>query len=69
MFCLKCKQPIPQERLEILPNTKTCKDCSEVQKPIGFMIYSHKTAPTIHLINPSNIEELRLAKRANKRAR
>lgn len=31
MLCNKCGKLIPQERLEILPNTQTCVDCSEEQ--------------------------------------
>jgi len=29
MKCIKCDQPIPEKRLEILPETKTCVDCSD----------------------------------------
>jgi thiazole synthase ThiGH ThiG subunit len=28
MNCIKCNQKIPPKRLEILPNTKTCVNCS-----------------------------------------
>jgi len=28
MDCIKCKSPIPPKRLEILPGTKTCVNCS-----------------------------------------
>jgi len=26
--CLHCRQPIPEGRLKVLPNTKTCVSCS-----------------------------------------
>jgi Zn finger protein HypA/HybF involved in hydrogenase expression len=32
MNCTNCNNPIPEERLEALPNTKTCVSCSSVQK-------------------------------------
>ena len=28
MICIKCENEIPPKRLEILPNTKTCVNCS-----------------------------------------
>ncbi len=28
VLCEKCNKPIPEERLEILPDTKTCVSCS-----------------------------------------
>lgn len=30
MNCVCCKQPIPEERLEALPDTTTCVRCSRV---------------------------------------
>ncbi len=30
-LCVKCKQPIPKERVEALPDTQTCVKCSDVQ--------------------------------------
>jgi len=29
MKCIKCETPIPEKRLEILPETKTCVNCSD----------------------------------------
>lgn len=69
MLCIKCQTPIPQERLEILPSTTTCVNCSTVKAVVGFMIYNHKTAGTAILVNPEDSETLRQAKRANRRAR
>lgn len=31
VLCEKCAQPIPKERIEALPGTKTCIKCSDVQ--------------------------------------
>ncbi len=35
MDCVKCGNEIPSKRLELLPNTKTCVKCSDVQKVVG----------------------------------
>ena len=29
MKCIKCQELIPQKRLEIIPETKTCVECSD----------------------------------------
>jgi hypothetical protein len=68
MLCEKCKCLIPSERLEILPDTKTCVNCSEVQKVTGFMEYGHKTAGYLVMM-PDDPEQRRLAERAFKRER
>ena len=36
--CVKCGQDIPEGRLKILPNTKTCVNCSDVNKKGGITI-------------------------------
>lgn len=38
MNCIKCGNPIPPKRLEILPYTKTCVNCSTDSKLIGVPI-------------------------------
>ena len=69
MNCLKCKKPIPQIRLEILPDTNTCKDCSTVATYVGFMDWNHKTAPELVMVSSSDTENLRRATRMNARSR
>lgn len=68
--CKICNQPIHPERLEILPNTQTCPQHSEVTSPIGFMVptAAKGCAPVLHVV-PDNKEALRQAKRANRRHR
>lgn len=66
--CRKCGAKIPAERLEVLPDTKTCIACSYVTVPTGFMDYSHKTAPELVILS-DNAEEQRRARRAFRRAR
>lgn len=69
MKCQNCGQDIPDERLAILPRTKTCLLCSEVKPVLGFSVFSHKTAGEILTVNPDKLEHLRLATRAHRRSR
>jgi hypothetical protein len=69
MQCEHCGSPIPQERLEALPNTTMCKPCSE-NNPAPFlarMIYSHKTAGELFVAR--NTEDIRRLEREYRRAR
>ena len=36
-FCYHCNTEIPAERLEILPNTDTCVNCSRVKPVMGIV--------------------------------
>jgi hypothetical protein len=67
--CEKCGKAIPSARLDILPDTQTCVGCSEVKAKVVYPVYSHKTAPEIIVVDGDNDEGLRLADRANQRAR
>jgi hypothetical protein len=67
--CYKCKAPIAAERLEILPDTHTCVNCSGVQKYVGAMIFDHKTAPSLAFVRPENKEAVETLKRFVNRAR
>lgn len=67
--CVRCKIVIPQSRLEILPETHTCVNCSGVQKYVGTMIFEHKTAPSLAYIRPENTQALETLKRFVRRAR
>ena len=67
--CTKCGVVIPIERLEALPNTEECVNCSSVQKVVGFMDFGHKTGGEFVAVDPSNKENLRRAQRINERAR
>jgi len=68
MNCFYCGKPIPPERLECLPKTKTCVRCSDVRPVLAFMDYGHKTAPSLVIVSDDR-EQQRLAKRAFRRAR
>ena len=43
MDCCKCYKPIPKARLKALPNTKTCVECSNVERNYVRTIISGKT--------------------------
>lgn len=72
MNCVSCFGDIDNERYEFLVEFRRpmiCKSCSTEQRAVGFMDFSHKTAPQLVLC-PSNAKETRrILERANKRAR
>ncbi|NBX97564.1 hypothetical protein EBQ81_01705 [bacterium] len=72
MNCIYCKNCVGVERYEFLVETGRkiiCKDCSVESRAVGFMNYSHKTAPDL-VVCPANAKEkLRILDRANRRAR
>jgi hypothetical protein len=68
-LCFKCKCVIPSERLEVLPETHTCKDCSTVQGYVGCTIYTSKTTPQLVYVRPENAEAVETLKREYNRAR
>ena len=43
MDCCKCCKPIPEARLKALPDTKTCVECSSVERDYVRTIISGKT--------------------------
>ncbi len=69
MQCEVCKKEIDPERLEALPNTRRCAEHSDAAKFVGFMDFSHKTAPALIMVNSDDRESLRLATRAFRRSR
>jgi hypothetical protein len=42
MKCASCGQDIDPERLEVLPDTRTCVMCSKQPRNVVFMEYGHK---------------------------
>lgn len=69
--CKHCQEIIPQERLDLLPNTEYCVKCAGefVAKVKGYMNYSDKTAPDLVIIDPADKEGIRRAERAFRRER
>ncbi len=68
-LCFRCKCVIPNERLEVLPETQTCTQCSTVQGYVGAMVYDHKTAGRVVFVRPEDKEAVTTLKRFVKRAR
>lgn len=72
MNCVSCFGTIDTDRYEFLVEFRRpmiCKSCSTEQRAVGFMDFSHKTAPQLVLC-PSNAKETRrILERANRRAR
>jgi hypothetical protein len=67
MKCPICNVDIPEERIEL--GFETCIKHSTAKPMVGFMVFNHKTAPEIAIVNSSNKEGLRQAVRAFKRER
>ena len=68
-LCFKCKCVIPSERIEVLPDTHTCKDCSTEQGYVGAMVYDHKTAGRLVYVRPEDTEAVTTLSRFINRAR
>jgi len=72
MVCNYCKSMVDNDRLEFLIETNrkiVCKDCSVENRAVGFLSYSHKTAPELVMIPANNKESIRRCDRVNRRAR
>jgi len=72
MNCVSCFGKIDTERAEFLkefnrPNI--CRSCSTEQKAVGFLDWSHKTAPSLVMVPANATETRRILNRANRRAR
>lgn len=69
MKCKFCGGQIHPVRVEL--DLDYCVECANKlgSKRKGYMVYSHKTAPELILIDESDTEAIRQADRANKRSR
>jgi hypothetical protein len=67
--CDTCGCQISPLRLEALPHTTTCVGCSREVGFVGFMDWSHKTAPEFVAVRADDRENLRRAARVSSRAR
>ena len=66
----KCGREIPQERLDAI-KTNVCVTCAATEGAgrVGFMVYSHKTAPELIMISTNDRQGLDIAQRAHRRSR
>jgi hypothetical protein len=72
MNCVSCFGDIDTERYEFLVEYNRpmiCKGCSTEQRAVGFLSYSHKTAPELVMVPANNKESIRRCDRANRRSR
>lgn len=72
MNCVSCFGNIDKERHEFLIEFRrpmVCKNCSTEKRAVGFMDFSHKTAPQLVLCPANAKETIRILHRANRRSR
>jgi hypothetical protein len=72
MNCTYCKNDIEFDRYEFLVETGrklVCKECSVEQKAVGFLDWSHKTAPSLVMVPANATQTIRKLNRANRRCR
>lgn len=62
--CITCGKVIPYERLDALPHTETCINCSTEEMKLGFTSWDKKTP---ELIISNNIEQYQKYDRAGGR--
>lgn len=64
--CINCNLLIPVERINVLPNVRTCVNCSTSSKYTAVPVIHHKTGNEVQIVkNPDVAREfVRLSKRA-----
>jgi len=68
-ICKVCGRLIEPDRLEVLPTTDRCIAHASTTRSAAFMVYPHKTGGSVCVIRNPTAEQIRIAKRANRRAR
>lgn len=58
MLCSECGKKINKERLQALPNTKTCVKCSKTEAKMGF-ITGDDTGFDVQVVDSEQVEKLR----------
>tara|TARA_R100000734_G_C3296779_1_gene87857 strand:+ start:572 stop:790 length:219 start_codon:yes stop_codon:yes gene_type:complete len=68
-YCADCGRKISDLRATLVPESPYCIVCADdhISEKVGFMDYSHKTAPELVIVSGS--ENIRRAKRVNERSR
>jgi hypothetical protein len=72
MNCIYCKTNVGFDRYEFLVETGRkliCKDCSVENRAVGYMDFSHKTAPSLVMVPANATQTIRKLDRANRRCR
>jgi hypothetical protein len=61
MNCICCNETIPELRLKALPSTKTCVQCSNINRVAGFPVISNKTTYSdLQIVSQETAQELYL---------
>lgn len=63
MNCTKCSQKIPKQRLDAVPGTRVCVNCSEEQAKGAVDIVYHKTGNTIQIMDKEDADAINKAAR------
>ena len=57
--CIACGLEIPEQRIKILPNIKTCVNCSNTNRVAGFPLITNKTSYSeLQIVAQETAEEL-----------
>jgi hypothetical protein len=60
-YCISCGKEIPVQRLQVLPNSKTCVQCSNTGRVAGFPLITNKTSYSeLQIVPQETAEELYL---------
>jgi len=62
MNCSRCKNPIPQERLDVVPDATMCVSClkkaGDVPTKKGRLVFDHKTGGQLEVLSPKQFEAM-----------
>jgi len=65
-LCISCGKEIPEQRIKILPNSKTCVQCSDTGRVAGFPLITNKTSYSELQIVPQETAQELYAKQDRK---
>lgn len=54
-----CGAKIPEERLDVLPDTRVCVKCSKEPKKLGVPAFGHKTGASVVVVDSRDTEGVR----------
>lgn len=60
--CVKCLKEIEYERISVLGDTNLCVSCafkSNTPRVVGYMEWSHKTAPTLRITDTQSLQQFK----------
>lgn len=66
--CIECGVQIPKERIEVLPETQTCVNCSKVTAKIAITAWNDLTSELI-IIEPEQADILKNLEKKEKKSK